>query len=120
MENNECLYDALYRRFKSDCATYGLSVSDAIEIIIDREIARLVAMKDAVTNDVVIEEEYRRTLRVSSRKPMSKEEAAEIRATAKRLIKELGDYPSIRTLAAEAGTTRHKAGRILKEMRNQE
>ncbi|MBA4542030.1 hypothetical protein H1164_03825 [Thermoactinomyces daqus] len=40
-------------------------------------------------------------------------------AVAKRLIEELGDYPSIRKLAAEAGISKHKADKILKELKAQ-
>ncbi|MBA4542029.1 hypothetical protein H1164_03820 [Thermoactinomyces daqus] len=105
MKNNALhsrMADVLYRRFKNDCMEYGLSISEAIEIIIDREIDRLEALKEAISHEFV-----------------SPKKTADPYEWAARFVREHGALPSRGMIAEATGAsewTARKARQAAEEL----
>jgi group I intron endonuclease len=113
--------DILYKQFKEYCNDLGLTVAEAINIIIDREleesqksITLLKSIKETLSNSIVVEEEeIKRTvrrMRVNGEKPKL-EHAIQC---AKRLIKENKSF-TVRDLAKIADCAVSTAHTAIKE-----
>lgn len=119
---NSRVSDILYKQFKDYCNELGLSVSEAINIIVDRELEEsrrnidlLQSIKETLTigNSFVLEEtrEINRTIRINT---APQPDTSEIIEKAIEYFSQNNEYPSIRKLAEIAGCTRYKAEKALK------
>lgn len=121
--------DALYRAFKRECTEYGLTISEGIEMIIDREIMEsrrnidlLESLKGALserTGEIVYEEEsnVKRTVRYTPRNTSRDEIYEHVKSVALEVYKQTGRFPSQRALAEMAGCTRYRAMVVLDEIK---
>jgi len=119
--------DILYKQFKEYCNDLGLSVAEAIDIIVDRELEEsqksltlLKSIKETLSNSIVVEEEevkrtVRRTVRVNGEMPKV-EHALQC---AKRLIEENKPF-TVRELAKVAGCSIATAHSAISRLREQQ
>ena len=125
------LASALYRNFKRECTEYGLTISEGIAMIIDREIEEsrrnidvLESLKGALTeraDEIVYEEEERnvkRTVRYTPREETS-EDIERAKKIALRIKEEEGKLPGRPRLKDEAGVKENVARRALAELKEE-
>lgn len=125
------LADTLYRQFKRECMEYGLTIAEAIGIIIDREIEEsrrnidlLESLRGTISEgsaEIVFEEEeetqkVKRTVRYSPQ-GASNEEIERVKAVALQILEAEGNLPGRRRLSEEAGATEWTARRALAELK---